>query len=106
MAFSSLRNYCVITIFVYFLFPTQLNFKDVLAEPDVAHGFDPIWRSAFILFTGSRYWIYRLLSALLALPLALIWGITFSLLTFFTVWFATPILRILDVFFFYIRRVR
>ncbi|KZS14543.1 Caveolin-1 [Daphnia magna] len=83
----------------------NLNFEDILAEPDVAHGFDPIWRSAFILFTGTRFWIYRLLSAILALPLALVWGITFSLITFFSVWFATPILRIMDVFLFYIRRV-
>jgi hypothetical protein len=84
----------------------QLNFEDVLAEPDVAHGFDPIWRAAFILFTGSRFWIYRLLSAILALPLALVWGITFSLITFFSVWLATPLLRIMDVFLFYIRRVK
>ena len=89
-----------------FFFFRQLNFEDVLAEPDVAHGFDPIWRSAYILFTGSRFWIYRLLSAFLALPLALVWGVTFSLITFFSVWFATPILRIMDVFLFYIRRVK
>jgi hypothetical protein len=83
----------------------QLNFEDVLAEPDVSHGFDPIWRSSYVLFTGSRYWIYRLLAALFALPLALVWGITFSLITFFSVWFATPALRILDVVLFYVRRV-
>lgn len=83
----------------------NLNFEDVLAEPDVSHGFDPIWRSSYVLFTGSRYWIYRLLAALFALPLALVWGITFSLLTFFSVWFATPALRILDVVLFYIRRI-
>merc|ERR1712126_448406 len=83
----------------------NLNFEDVLAEPDASHGFDPIWRSAFILFTGSRYWVYRLLSALLALPLALVWGLAFSLITFFSVWLATPVLRILDVVLFYIRRV-
>jgi len=83
----------------------NLNFEDVLAEPDASHGFDPIWRSAFILFTGSRYWIYRLLSALLALPLALVWGIAFSLITFVSVWLATPVLRILDVVLFYIRKV-
>jgi caveolin 1 len=83
----------------------NLNFEDVLAEPESAHGFDPIWRLSFVLFTGSRRWIYQLLSALFALPLALVWGITFSLLSFFSVWFVTPILRILDVFLFYIRRV-
>ena len=86
-------------------FNLQLNFEDVLAEPDVSHGFDPIWRSSYVLFTGSRYWIYRLLAALFALPLALVWGITFSLITFFSVWFATPALRILDVVLFYVRRV-
>ena len=82
-----------------------MNFEDVLAEPDASHGFDPIWRSAFILFTGSRYWIYRLPSALFALPLALVWGVLFSLITFVSVWLATPVLRILDVVLFYIRRV-
>lgn len=93
------------TLFDTFLFLKQLNFEDVLAEPEAAHGFDPIWRSAYILFTGSRYWIYRLLAAIFALPLALVWGVTFSLITFFSVWFATPVLRIMDVFLFYIRRV-
>lgn len=83
----------------------NLNFEDVLAEPDAAHGFDPIWRTSYVLFTGTRYWIYRLLAAVFALPLALIWGITFSLITFISIWLATPILRVLDVFLFYIRRI-
>ena len=29
----------------------QLDFDDVIAEPKAAHGFDPIWRLSFILFS-------------------------------------------------------
>ena len=84
----------------------QLNFEDVLAEPDSAHGFDPIWRTSYVLFTGTRFWIYRLLAAVFAIPLAIVWGVAFSLITFFSIWFTTPVLRILDVVLFYVRRVR
>lgn len=82
-----------------------MNFEDVLAEPEHSQGFDPIWRVAYLLFTGSRTWIYRLLAAVFALPLALIWGVAFSLLTFISVWLATPVLRVLEVVLFYVRRV-
>jgi len=29
----------------------DLDFDDVIAEPKAAHGFDPIWRLSFILFS-------------------------------------------------------
>lgn len=83
-----------------------MNFEDVLAEPDSAHGFDPMWRMSYVVFSGTRYWIYRLLAAVFALPLSLLWGVTFSLITFFSIWLATPVLRVLEVALFYIRRVR
>lgn len=84
----------------------QLNFENVLAEPGSAHGFDFIWRLSFRIFTGTHSFIYKLLSALLSLPLALFWGIIFSLFSFFSIWLITPIFVMTDVFFFYFRRVR
>merc|ERR1712018_178443 len=44
----------------------DLDFDDVIAEPKAAHGFDPIWRLSFILFSQTKLWTYRILAALLA----------------------------------------
>merc|ERR1719323_2458583 len=32
----------------------DLDFADVLAEPSSAHGFDPMWRLSFILFSNTK----------------------------------------------------
>ena len=37
----------------------QLDFDDVIAEPKAAHGFDPIWRLSFILFSQVMAWNMR-----------------------------------------------
>merc|ERR1712156_42946 len=37
----------------------DLDFDDVIAEPKAAHGFDPIWRLSFILFSQTKLWTYR-----------------------------------------------
>merc|ERR1712018_828605 len=44
----------------------DLDFDDVIAEPKAAHGFDPIWRLSFILFSQTKLWTYRVLAAILA----------------------------------------
>merc|ERR1711936_1245884 len=49
----------------------DLDFDDVIAEPKAAHGFDPIWRLSFILFSQTKLWTYRVLAALLAAPLSI-----------------------------------
>merc|ERR1711997_1312017 len=59
----------------------DLDFDDVIAEPKAAHGFDPIWRLSFILFSQTKLWTYRVLAALLAAPLSILWGLLFSLLS-------------------------
>merc|ERR1711994_628433 len=55
----------------------DLDFDDVIAEPKAAHGFDPIWRLSFILFSQTKLWTYRILAALLAAPLSILWGLLF-----------------------------
>merc|ERR1711950_10753 len=40
----------------------DLDFDDVIAEPKAAHGFDPIWRLSFILFSQTKLWTYRVLA--------------------------------------------
>merc|ERR1719458_718572 len=59
----------------------NLDFDDVIAEPKAAHGFDPIWRLSFILFSQTKLWTYRVLAALLAAPLSILWGLLFSILS-------------------------
>merc|ERR1711879_741573 len=38
----------------------DLDFDDVIAEPKAAHGFDPVWRLSFILFSQTKLWTYRI----------------------------------------------
>merc|ERR1739845_151397 len=64
----------------------DLDFDDVLAEPAAAQGFDWAWKLAFVLFSQTKLWIYKILSAVVAIPLALIWALVFALLTVVHVW--------------------
>merc|ERR1712150_375466 len=74
----------------------NLDFDDVIAEPKAAHGFDPIWRLSFILFSQTKLWTYRVLAALLAAPLSILWGLLFSILSVFYVWIIRPVMRIVE----------
>merc|ERR1739844_258722 len=51
----------------------NLDFDDVLAEPLAAHGFDPIWRLAFIfsIITNLYVWLLRPLLRIIELFLAI-----------------------------------
>ncbi len=83
----------------------QLGFDDVLAEPDNAQGFEVVYRVAFLVFTRSKLWFYRLLSALVAVPAALVWAAVFAVVTVLYVWVASPLIRLLEFDFYLIRRV-
>merc|ERR1712051_1108831 len=74
----------------------NLDFDDVIAEPKAAHGFDPIWRLSFILFSQTKPWTYRVLAALLAAPLSILWGLLFSILSVVYVWIIRPVMRIVE----------
>merc|ERR1712179_163797 len=74
----------------------NLDFDDVIAEPKAAHGFDPIWRLSFILFSQTKLWTYRVLAALLAAPLSILWGLLFSILSVVYVWIVRPVMRIVE----------
>merc|ERR1711860_148242 len=74
----------------------DLDFDDVIAEPKAAHGFDPIWRLSFNLFSQTKLWTYRVLAALLAAPLSILWGLLFSILSVLYVWIIRPVMRIVE----------
>ena len=84
---------------------SQLDFSDVLAEPASAHGFDPLWRLSFILFSQTKLWLYRILSVILVLPLSVVWAVIFALATICYVWVLRPVIKIVEVFFAVLKRV-
>ncbi|XP_043944638.1 caveolin-1 isoform X2 [Protopterus annectens] len=71
----------------------KVDFEDVIAEPEGTHTFDGIWKDSFTTFTVSKYWCYRLLSALIGIPLSLIWGIYFAILSFIHIWVVVPLIK-------------
>jgi len=75
----------------------NLTFEDILGEPDANHGFEFFWRLTFLLFSSTRLWIYRILAAIIAIPLALIWAIIFAFVNLGSVWCCTPSLRLYDI---------
>lgn len=81
----------------------ELMFEDIMAEPDGTHSFDFVFSSSFLTFTMCRYWIYRALTAILAIPLALLWAIVFALLGIVNNWLVMPTLRVFGVFFTWIQ---
>merc|ERR1712079_634507 len=83
----------------------DLDFSDVLAEPSSAHGFDPLWRLSFILFSNTKLWLYKLLSALLVLPLSLLWAVVFALITIVYVWVVRPVIKVVEVVFAVFKKV-
>ncbi|KAK6488147.1 caveolin-1-like isoform X1 [Huso huso] len=71
----------------------KVDFEDVIAEPDGTHSFDGIWKASFTTFTVTKYWCYRILTALVGIPLALIWGIYFAILSFIHIWAVVPCVK-------------
>ena len=65
----------------------QVTFEDVIAEPPSVRSFDKVWLWSHALFEVSRVWFYRLISLLLAVPLALIAGVLFALLSCIHIWY-------------------
>ncbi|CAJ0968468.1 unnamed protein product [Ranitomeya imitator] len=64
----------------------KLSFEDVIAEPDSTHSFDKVWICSTALFEISKYLIYKLLTVLLAIPLAFVLGLLFAILSCLHIW--------------------
>ncbi|KAM6926850.1 caveolin-1 [Lycodopsis pacificus] len=71
----------------------KVDFEDVIAEPAGTYSFDGVWKASFTTFTVTKYWCYRLLTALVGIPLALIWGIFFAILSFLHIWAVVPCVK-------------
>jgi len=83
----------------------NILFEDVIGEPDPTHGFEFVWRLTYLLFNATRFWFYRFISAIVAIPLALLWAIIFAFVNLSTIWFFTPSLKVFDIIIHHLFRV-
>lgn len=83
----------------------NVNFEDIIGEPDAAQGFDGAYRLSFGVFQFIRFWVYRILMTILSVPFALFWALTFAFLSLVSVWVLTPAFRVLDIVFYFVHRI-
>ena len=70
-----------------------MEFEDVIAEPDGTHSLDGVWKLSYTTFTVSKYWCYRILSAIFGIPVALVWGFLFACISFCHIWAVVPCIK-------------
>ncbi|UYV67138.1 hypothetical protein LAZ67_4004048 [Cordylochernes scorpioides] len=71
----------------------QVEFDDIIAEPDDTHSVDCVWRGAHSVFTETKNCCYQVLSTLCALPIALLVGCCFACVSFQHIWCIGPAVR-------------
>lgn len=71
----------------------KVFFQDVFAEPGGTHSIDGVWRTSFKAFVNTKYWCYRIITAILGVPTAVLCGIYFACLSFDYIWCIMPCLR-------------
>ncbi|XP_043936299.1 caveolin-2-like [Protopterus annectens] len=72
----------------------KLDFADVLAEPSSFHSLDKVWTWSDILFEATKLWCYRITSVFCAIPVSIVTGILFALVTCLHIWCLVPFVRI------------
>ncbi|CAB1354014.1 unnamed protein product [Coregonus sp. 'balchen'] len=68
----------------------KVTFEDVIAEPVSVRSGDRVWIWSNALFEVTRVWIYRIVTVLLAVPMSIITGLLFAILSFLHIWFFSP----------------
>ncbi|XP_072291647.1 caveolin-2 [Eucyclogobius newberryi] len=68
----------------------KVVFEDVIAEPDSSHSFDRVWVWSHAGFELAKFLFYRLLTALLAVPVAFLLGLLVALLSLVHIWLVMP----------------
>ncbi|CAL1594726.1 unnamed protein product [Knipowitschia caucasica] len=71
----------------------QVVFEDVIAEPSSSHSCDSVWLWSHAGFELVKFLFYRLLTTVLAVPMAFLLGVVFALLSLLHIWLLTPAVR-------------
>ncbi|KAL8574223.1 hypothetical protein ACOMHN_027877 [Nucella lapillus] len=75
----------------------KVSFEDVLAETDGAHSIDCVWRNSFRAFNCCMVCCYNLQTLFCGIPMAILLGCEFAMITFVHVWQITPCLRVVMI---------
>ncbi|XP_058500370.1 caveolin-2 [Solea solea] len=71
----------------------KVGFDDIIAEPLSTHSFDRVWIGSHAVFELVKYVFYRLLTTLLAVPVAFILGVFFGILSCIHIWLVMPVIQ-------------
>ncbi|XP_069546807.1 caveolin-2 [Brachyistius frenatus] len=71
----------------------KVTFEDVIAEPVSVRSGDRVWIWSNALFEVSRVWIYRIVTVILAIPVSIISGLLFAILSCLHIWMVSPCIR-------------
>ncbi|KAJ8257928.1 hypothetical protein GJAV_G00191240 [Gymnothorax javanicus] len=73
----------------------KVSFEDVIAEPQSVRSTDKVWICSHTIFEVSRVWLYRIFTTLLAVPVSLITGLLFAILSCLHIWLLMPCVQFL-----------
>ncbi|XP_038135757.1 caveolin-2-like [Cyprinodon tularosa] len=73
----------------------KVMFEDVIGEPPSVRSFDRVWLWSYAVFEVSRFWGYRVISLLLAVPVSLAAGLLFAVLSCIHIWLIMPCVQLL-----------
>ncbi|XP_038136402.1 caveolin-2 [Cyprinodon tularosa] len=71
----------------------KVSFEDVIGEPVSTHSFDKVWIGSHATFELVKFFFYRLLTTLLAVPMAFILGLIFGVLSCVHIWLVMPVIQ-------------
>jgi len=71
----------------------QINFADIIAEPDSFQSTDYTWTTSKFIFSYGKNAAYQLLAFVLGVPLSCFWGVFFALTACMHVWIYAPLKR-------------
>ncbi|CAI4223491.1 unnamed protein product [Auanema sp. JU1783] len=75
----------------------NFGYEDIFAEAEAAHSFDCLWRLVAKTFVGTRLFIYRVLSLIVGIPAAIIFGVLFAIVTVLNTFLCVPFGKLLTV---------
>ncbi|KAM3877613.1 caveolin-2 [Diretmus argenteus] len=83
----------------------KVTFEDVIAEPVSVRSGDRVWIWSNALFEVSRVWIYRIVTVLLAIPMSIISGLLFAILSCFHIWMVSPCIHCILIGTFWLQKL-
>ncbi|CAI4222641.1 unnamed protein product [Auanema sp. JU1783] len=75
--------------------PLKLSFAEIYAEPGADyHSIACVWTNSFRAFELTRIYTYKILTLILGIPIAFIFGLIFAFVTFMAIWIGRPLMRL------------